>query len=59
MGHSDGVPKLTGRNIYAMLTPLPVNKRKARFHLKETAAQPAAAPSATPVPPPPAPPASA
>jgi hypothetical protein len=38
-----------------MLTPLPVNKRKARFHLKETAAQPAA----VPVPPPPAPPASA
>jgi hypothetical protein len=34
-----------------MLTPLPVNKRKARFHLKETAAAPAAAPSATPAPP--------
>ena len=62
MGHSDGAPKLTGRNIYAMLTPLPVNKRKARFHLKETApqtpappvAQPAAAPTTAPVPPPPA-----
>ena len=31
MGHPDGTPKLTGRNIYAMLTPLPVNKRKAKI----------------------------
>jgi translation initiation factor IF-3 len=61
MGHSDGTPKLTGRNIYAMLTPLPVNKRKARFHLKESVEQPAAPPALpppssapSPVPPPPA-----
>ena len=50
MGHSDGTPKLTGRNIYAMLTPLPVNKRKSRFQLKEPAAQPAGSPAAPPLP---------
>ena len=62
MGHSDGAPKLTGRNIYAMLTPLPINKRKARFHLKEPVAPPAGSPALppppssapAPVPPPPA-----
>ncbi len=54
MGHPDGTPKLTGRNIYAMLTPLPVNKRKSRFHVKEPAAPPAAAQPA-PVQPAPAP----
>jgi translation initiation factor IF-3 len=62
MGHSDGTPKLTGRNIYAMLTPLPINKRKARFHLKESVALPAGSPALppppssapAPVPPPPA-----
>ena len=47
MGHPDGTPKLTGRNIYAMLTALPVNKRKLKFHLKEGPA-PAAAPAAPP-----------
>ena len=51
MGHPDGTPKLTGRNIYAMLTALPVNKRKLKFHLKEGPA-PAAAP--VPAAPPPA-----
>jgi translation initiation factor IF-3 len=34
MGHPDSDPKLIGRNIHVMLTPLPVNKRKARFQLK-------------------------
>jgi translation initiation factor IF-3 len=53
MGHPDGAPKLTGRNIYVMLTALPVNKRKLKFHLKEGPA-PAAAPVAAPVAPPPA-----
>jgi translation initiation factor IF-3 len=53
MGHPDGTPKLTGRNIYVMLTALPVNKRKLKFHLKEGPA-PAAAPVAAPVAPPPA-----
>jgi translation initiation factor IF-3 len=32
MGHPDSEPKLIGRNIHVMLTPLPVNKRKPRFH---------------------------
>jgi len=45
MGHPDGPPKLTERNIYVMLTPLPVNKRKLKFHSKESPA-PAAAPAA-------------
>jgi len=34
MGHPDADPKLIGRNIHVMLTPLPVNKRKAKFHVK-------------------------
>ncbi|MEN9632145.1 MAG: hypothetical protein RL077_549 [Verrucomicrobiota bacterium] len=32
MGHPDAEPKLIGRNIHVMLTPLPVNKRKPKFH---------------------------
>ena len=51
MGHPDGTPKLTGRNIYAMLTALPVNKRKLKFHLKEG---PAPAPASVLTAPPPA-----
>ena len=35
MGHPDAEPKLIGRNIHVMLTPLPANKRKAKFHVKE------------------------
>ncbi len=31
MGHPDAEPKLIGRNIHVMLTPLPVNKRKRKF----------------------------
>jgi translation initiation factor IF-3 len=31
MGHPDADPKLIGRNINVMLTPLPVNKRKPKF----------------------------
>jgi len=53
MGHPDGPPKLTGRNIYVMLTALPINKRKLKFHLKEGPA-PAAAPAPAPAAPPPA-----
>jgi translation initiation factor IF-3 len=34
MGHPDADPKLIGRNIHVMLTPLPVNKRKPKFHLE-------------------------
>src|SRR5580704_17016649 len=32
MGHPDADPKLIGRNINVMLTPLPINKRKPKFH---------------------------
>jgi translation initiation factor IF-3 len=52
MGHPDGAPKLTGRNIYVMLTPLPVNKRKLKYHVKEGPSQPAAAATAPASPPP-------
>lgn len=31
MGHPDSEPKLIGRNIHVMLTPLPPNKRKPKF----------------------------
>ncbi|MFA5057921.1 MAG: translation initiation factor IF-3 [Opitutaceae bacterium] len=46
MGHPDGAPKLTGRNIYVMLTPLPTNKRKLKFHVRESTAP--AAPASSP-----------
>lgn len=36
MGHPDSDPKLIGRNINVMLTPLPTNKRKPKFHVEET-----------------------
>ena len=35
MGHPDADPKLIGRNIHVMLTPLPANKRKAKFHAED------------------------
>ncbi len=35
MGHPDTEPKLIGRNIHVMLTPLPVNKRKPKYHLTD------------------------
>ena len=35
MGHPDAEPKLIGRNIHVMLTPLPANKRKPKFHVPE------------------------
>ena len=35
MGHPDADHKLIGRNIHVMLTPLPANKRKAKFHVKD------------------------
>ncbi len=35
MGHPDNDPRLIGRNIHVMLTPLPVNKRKPKFHVAE------------------------
>src|SRR3954471_25079403 len=35
MGHPDADPKLIGRNIHVMLTPLPPNKRKPSFVMPE------------------------
>jgi translation initiation factor IF-3 len=35
MGHPDAEPKLIGRNINVMLTPLPVNKRKPKFYVQD------------------------
>jgi translation initiation factor IF-3 len=40
MGHPDADPKLIGRNIHVMLTPLPPNKRKPKFHVREEGEQP-------------------
>jgi translation initiation factor IF-3 len=37
MGHPDSEPKLLGKQISVMLTPLPANKRKPKFHVKEEA----------------------
>jgi translation initiation factor IF-3 len=37
MGHPDAQPKLNGKQINVMLSPLPVNKRKPKFHVRETA----------------------
>src|SRR5580698_10167449 len=46
MGHPDAEPKLIGRNIHVMLTPLPANKRKPKFHTKdEEEGEPEAPPS--------------
>jgi len=47
MGHPDAEPKLIGRNIHVMLTPLPANKRKAKFHVKTAEGEDEAAPSAS------------
>jgi translation initiation factor IF-3 len=35
MGHPDAEPKLLGKQINVMLTPLPVNKRKPKLHVRE------------------------
>ncbi|WP_415908733.1 translation initiation factor IF-3 [Oleiharenicola sp. Vm1] len=43
MGHPDAPPKLNGKQINVMLTPNPVNKRKPKYHVRESApAQPPA-----------------
>jgi translation initiation factor IF-3 len=47
MGHPDADPKLIGRNINVMLTPLPANKRKPRFHIKGSDGEEEAPPPAT------------
>ncbi|MFT3868025.1 MAG: translation initiation factor IF-3 [Nibricoccus sp.] len=35
MGHPDSEPKLLGKQINVMLTPLPVNKRKPKLHTRD------------------------
>lgn len=35
MGHPDAPPKLTGKQINVMLSPLPANKRKPKFLVRE------------------------
>ena len=45
MGTPDSPPKLNGKQINVMLSPLPVNKRKPKFHVRETPAPAPAAPS--------------
>ncbi len=35
MGHPDAEPKLTGKQINVMLSPLPANKRKPKLHVRE------------------------
>jgi translation initiation factor IF-3 len=47
MGHPDSPPKLTGKQINVMLSPLPVNKRKPKFHVRETAPAQPPPPAAT------------
>lgn len=39
MGTADAEPKLVGRNINVMLTALPANKRKLKFHTEEEVAK--------------------
>ncbi len=39
MGHPDSEPKLIGRNINVMLSPLPANKRKPKFAVEEEATE--------------------
>ncbi len=45
MGNPDADPKLIGRNIHVMLTPLPPNKRKPKFHERAHDHQPDDAPA--------------
>ena len=39
MAHPDAPPKLIGRNIHVMLTPLAPNKRKPKWHVEGSASQ--------------------
>jgi translation initiation factor IF-3 len=47
MGHPDNEPKLLGKQINVMLTPLPANKRKPKFHVPEDDDEPSAGQSAS------------
>ena len=42
VGHPDSDPKLAGRNIMVMVSPLPANKRKLRLNAEPPAPKPAA-----------------
>lgn len=42
MGHPDSPAKLNGKQINVMLSPLPVNKRKPKFHVREAGGPPPA-----------------
>lgn len=46
MGHPDSAPKLNGKQINVMLTPLPPNKRKPRFHPVDETPEPKSSVSA-------------
>ena len=46
MGHPDSEPKLNGKQINVMLSPLPANKRKPKLHVRDDASQPNAQPPA-------------
>ena len=48
MGHPDADPKLNGKQINVMLTPLPPNKRKPRFHVSDSAPEPKHEPTPPP-----------
>jgi translation initiation factor IF-3 len=47
MGHPDAEPRLIGRNINVMLTPLPTNKRKPKFSVAEKTAEDDSPPAAS------------
>jgi translation initiation factor IF-3 len=51
VGHPDNEPKLMGRNIIVMVTPLPANKRKLKFNAEDEAeAAPPPRPEGVPAP---------
>jgi translation initiation factor IF-3 len=50
VGHQDSEPKLAGRNIMVMVSPLPANKRKLRLNAVAPTAKPAAPTPAAPKP---------
>jgi translation initiation factor IF-3 len=44
MGHPDSEPKLAGKQINVMISPHPANKRKPKFHVRESNHAPSDAP---------------
>ena len=45
IGHPDNEPRLIGRNIIVMMSPLPANKRKRKYTLDEDSGPPPERPS--------------